>query len=154
MGRIPVGLELNPGRYRYARSRLKNPDALLLGDARRLGDYPLPALDFAMTSPPYMNRHDPENPFTDYTEIAGGYAQYLRDLRGIYEQIAERMKPGSRAVIEVANLKSGAEITTLAWDIAGAVSSVLKFEGEVIVGWEPTYAYGYDHSYCLIFRKG
>jgi len=153
MGRVPVGLELNPGRCRYARCRLQNPDALLRGDARRLGDYSLPPFDFSITSPPYMNRHDPENPLTDYTEIEGGYEQYLTDLRDIYEQIAARMKPGARAVIEVANLKSGGEVTTLAWDIAGAISSVLHFEGEVIVGWEPTYAYGYDHSYCLVFRK-
>jgi hypothetical protein len=29
---------------------------------------------------------------------------------------------------------------------------VLRFEGEVVVDWEPTYGFGYDHSYCLVFK--
>jgi len=28
---------------------------------------------------------------------------------------------------------------------------VLPFAGEIAVRWEPTYGYGYDHSYCLLF---
>ena len=61
-------------------------------------------------------------------------------------------------MIEVSNLK-GKEVTTLAWDIAGEISKVLHFEGEVIVGWkgenmgEGIYGYGYDHSYCLIYKN-
>ena len=43
-------------------------------------------------------------------------------------------------------------LTTLAWDIAKAVSQVLRFEGEIVVGWN-TCGFGYDHSYCLVFAK-
>ena len=35
---------------------------------------------------------------------------------------------------------------------ASAVAGVLEFEGEVVVGWDH-YNYGYDHSYCLVFRR-
>jgi len=55
-------------------------------------------------------------------------------------------------VIEVANLKDARGVTTLAWDIGTAVSTVLHFEGEIIVSWD-TYGYSYDHSYCLVFSK-
>ena len=114
----------------------------------------LPDFDFSMTSPPYMGKHHTENPFTAYTTQFSGYEQYLRDIAHIYSDIGERLKPGARAVIEVSNLKhENGQVTTLAWDIAHAVSKVLHFEGEVVVMWEDGYAYGYQHSYCLIFSK-
>lgn len=152
MARIPFGIEVDPVRCSYARSRLKNGGRLLHGDARQLATYNLPAIDFSMTSPPYMNREDREDPLTACQADGQGYGQYLRDLCGIYRQMAAIMKEGARAVIEVANLKRHG-VTPLAWDIAAQISQVLTFEGEIVVGWEPTYGYGYDHSYCLVFRK-
>jgi len=70
------------------------------------------------------------------------------------------LKPGGYIIIEVANLKRNG-ITTLAWDIGREISKVFYFIGEIIIGWkkeentgeEGTYGYGYDHSYCLIFRN-
>jgi hypothetical protein len=43
-------------------------------------------------------------------------------------------------------------VTPLAWDVAAAVSQVLRFEGEIVVCWDH-YGYGYDHSYCLVFSR-
>ncbi len=71
------------------------------------------------------------------------------------------MKSGSHLVIEASNLR-GREVTTLAWDIAGRLSTFLDFEGEIVIGWKGTqlyrfggkYGYGYDHSYCLVFTRG
>ena len=40
-----------------------------------------------------------------------------------------------------------------AWDMAEAVSQVLKFEGEIVVCWDE-YGSGYEHSYCLLFTRG
>ena len=62
------------------------------------------------------------------------------------------MAPDAKVVVEVANIKHGDSVTTLAWDMAREISQVLHFEGEVVVGWDD-YGYGYDHSYCLIFSK-
>jgi hypothetical protein len=62
------------------------------------------------------------------------------------------MKPDAHTVLEVANLKGARGVTTLAWDIARAVGEVLAFEGEVVIGWD-SHPYGYDHSYCLVFRR-
>jgi tRNA G10 N-methylase Trm11 len=152
MGRRPLGLEYDPTRVDYIRSLLRDPSAIRHGDARRLGDYAFPPLDFSMTSPPYMNRDDAEDPLAAYMVPGQGYAAYLEGLHDIYAQLAGLLKPGARAVVEVANLKTNGTVTPLAWDVARALAPALTFEGEVVVGWDH-YGYGYDHSYCLVFVK-
>jgi uncharacterized membrane protein len=63
------------------------------------------------------------------------------------------MRPGAFAAIEVSNVRTPLGLTPFAWDIGIMVSEALSFEGEIVVNWEPSYGYGYDHSYCLLFRK-
>lgn len=152
MGRTAFGLEIDAGRVAYVRSKLGHPQRLIHGDARQLLTYDLPPIDFSLTSPPYMSRNDPEDPLTNYSTPGRGYEAYLLDLQDIYRQLAQRLKPGRHAVIEVSNLKTGGQITPLAWDVARAVSRELTFEGEVVVGWDRN-DYGYDHSYCLVFVR-
>lgn len=152
MGRVPYGIEIDARRATYIRAQLQRPSGLIHGDTRALLSYALPPLDFSITSPPYMERDDPEDPFTNYQAPGSGYAAYLQTIEQIYAQIGQRLKPGARAVLEVSNLKSPQGVTTLAWDVASAVANVLEFEGETVIGWDH-YAYGYDHSYCLVFRK-
>lgn len=152
MNRIPLGLEYQEKRVQYIRSRIKEPNRILCGDARQLSTYHFPPFDFSITSPPYMGKNDIENPFTAYRTRGNGYKGYLEDILHIYQQISENMAPNARAVIEVANIKQEDAITTLAWDIAKEISKTLKFEGEIIVDWD-RYGYGYTHSYCLIFNN-
>jgi hypothetical protein len=99
-----------------------------------------------------MRRDEPENPLGTHHATGTAYAGYLDDIAHVYRQVATRLVAGAHAVIEVANLKGAQGVTTLAWDIGRAVSAVLRFEGEIVVGWD-RYGYGYDHSYCLVFRK-
>jgi DNA modification methylase len=158
MGRRPYGIELDAGRFGYARSRLQHPESLVHGDARLLASYGLPSIDFCMTGIPFCTQDETTDPLTWYTAPGGGYASYLADLRQIFLEMAQLLRPGASAVIEVANLRGSAEagtarrpVTPLAWDVARAIGEVLRFEGEVVVDWDPTYGYGYDHSYCLVF---
>ena len=154
MGRRGLGVERDERRCAYARTLLPDPAALIHGDARRIAELGLPSIDFSMTSPPYMSRWDhPQDPLTAYAEPSRGYGTYLADVREVYRQIGALMTESAVAVVEVANLKKTEGVTTLAWDLAGAIGEVLRFEGEVVVAWEPTYGYGYDHSYCLLFRR-
>jgi hypothetical protein len=44
-------------------------------------------------------------------------------------------------------------VTTLAWDIASLFKVEFRFIKENVIHWGGGYGYGYDHSYCLIFRK-
>jgi hypothetical protein len=151
MGRRGFGIERDPARAAYARSLLRDPTSLVEGDARQIAPLGVPPIDFSITSPPYMRRDDPTDPFAGYTQPGRGYGSYLAELRALYAQIGALMTPGATAVVEIANLKHPSGVTTLAWDVAGAIAEVLPFRGEVIVDWEPSYGYGYDHSYCLVF---
>lgn len=154
MERIGYGVEFDEQRWSYVRSILRCPERALHGDSTELDSIEFPEVDFSITSPPYMGKHHRENPFTAYTTEFSGYAEYLEQIAHIYLQLAKRLKPSSRAVVEVSNLKhEDGTITTLAWDIAGAISNVMRFEGEVIVGWEGLESFGYTHSYCLVFSK-
>ena len=156
--RTCFGVEFEQERYQYVQSILQRPELALHGDSTALESLPIPAIDFSITSPPYMGKHHIENPFTAYSTLldteGGGYNNYLKDLTKIYRQVAAKLKPGGRAVLEVSNLKhEDGTITTLVWDIARAVSAVLHFEGEIVMCWQDDCGYGYDHSYCLVFRK-
>jgi tRNA G10 N-methylase Trm11 len=152
LGRIAYGLEYDAQRVAYIKAHVQQPGNVLQGDARHVLRYGLPRFAFSMTSPPYMQRADTEDPLTAYTTTGDGYGSYLQSLRAIYAQLAQLMQDDAHMVVEVANLKGDTGITTLAWDIAAVLADVLQFVGEVVVGWD-TYGYGYDHSYCLIFTK-
>ena len=159
MDRIPYGIEYDKARYEYIKGNLKQKENIINGDALKLLEYNLPQFDFFLTSPPYMTKESKDNPFTAYS-TPGDYNQYLTDYGKIFNKVKRKMKQGTRVVLEIANIKYKEEVTTLAWDVAKEISKVLKFEGEVIIKWEGeekltkgTYGYGYDHSYCLIFRN-
>jgi DNA modification methylase len=150
MGRIPFGIEIGAEKVEYGRSKLARAENLRQGDARFLAELALPAIDFSMTSPPYTSVDDQDDPFTDYRSRSRGYAAYLRELRSIYGQLRQKMKPAGTVVLEVANIKRNGRVTTLAWDVAQEISQVLHFEGELVVCWDHS-GYGYDHSYCLVY---
>ncbi len=150
LGRVAYGVELDPRRGAWVREGLRRPENLYLADARSLPVLGIPPVDLAMTSPPYMNQGDSEDPLSAY-EVAGqGYEAYLSGLTEVFCHVRDLLKPEGRLVIEVANLKRGEAVTTLAWDIGRSVAGMMRFEGEVVVCWD-RYGYGYDHSYCLVY---
>jgi DNA modification methylase len=151
MGRVPYGIEFDARRAKYIRSLLQHPANLIHGDTRDLSSYQFPPINFSMTSPPYMAAHDAGDPLANYTQAGAGYSAYLSQLEQIYSAMRQLLAPGAHVVLEVSNLKDQSGITMLAWDVARAVSNVLRFEGEVVVEWDRP-EYGYDHSYCLVFR--
>jgi SAM-dependent methyltransferase len=153
MGRRAAGVEFDARRVAYARSRLRDPAALLCGDSRQIAALGLPPCDLVMTSPPFMERADAEYALEGYERTGKRYHEYLAELAGVFAQVRGLMRPGARAVLEVANLRGPAGVTTLAWDVACAVGEILPFVGEVVIGWDRP-AYGYDHSYCLVFGRG
>ena len=153
MGRVGCGIELLPERVAFMREQLNDPSAIHQGDTRRLSALDLPPFDLSITSPPYRTRDDhPQNPLDGYRSEGESYEQYLDGLAAIYAQVRELMNPEALVVIEAANLRIDGRVTPLAWDIARAVSTVLRFQGEIVVEWDH-YGFGYDHSYCLLFRR-
>ena len=151
-GRIGYGIEYSKPKAEYVRNLIAHPEHLIEGDSRNLLQYDLPNFDLCLTSPPYTNENDSENPFVDYRQKGFDYPSYLTEMGNIFSQVAQKLNPTGHVVIEAANLKKQGHVTTLAWDIAREVSKVLHFDGEIMIGWDK-YGYGYNHSYCLVFSK-
>jgi hypothetical protein len=136
------------------RERLGTDVTILTGDARRLRELDIGPVDFSMTSPPYMTRDNhPEDALDGYRSHGGDYEQYLEDLRDVYVQLAELLRPGAFAVVNVANIRfGGPDITPLAWDVGRTLSDVLHFEGEIVICHEVEPP-ELTNDYCLVFRK-
>jgi DNA modification methylase len=154
LGRHALGIDILPERVEFARGHLyDDPQSVMLGDARFLSNLSLPWLDFSITSPPYMTRYDPpEDPLSGGLRRHGDYAGYLRDIRSIYAQMREVLKPGARAVINAANIITPAGVFPLAWDLAAAVGQELRFEREVVISWDREMP-NFTSDYCLIFVR-
>src|SRR3712207_5603305 len=88
LGRVAYGLEYDRQRVEYIQGQVQQPDHVIQGDARHLLTYGLPRFDFSMTSPPYMQRGETQDPLTAYTTVGAGYAAYLQSLGTIYAQMA------------------------------------------------------------------
>jgi DNA modification methylase len=151
MGRQGWGIELDPKRAAFARGRLRVRERLIEGDARQLDRHPIPPIGLVVTSPPYSSPDEAAEALAAYRGANPGYAAYLDGIADVFRGVGERLTPDAWVVIEVSNLRERGRVTTLAWDVARAVGGVLPFAGELVVRWRPTYAYGYDHSYCLLF---
>jgi hypothetical protein len=88
----------------------------------------------------------------------GGFS--YSPLKRTFERVASVLRPGGRLLLDVVNLKHDGEVTRLAFDAVDAASAAFEFEGEVVVTWERPgedppegrLGYGYDHSYCDVFR--
>jgi hypothetical protein len=152
MGREGWGVEIDVARVDFIRARVMHPDRLLLGDSRALSELPVPAAQLIMTSPPYSSPYEPQDALSGSVEPSTSYGDYLSQIQRLFAGGASKLRPEGWLVVEASNLKhSDGSVTTLAWDIASAIGEELPFVGEVVVTWEPTYGYGYDHSYCLVF---
>jgi DNA modification methylase len=152
LGRVGYGIEFSKEKAEFVQGALVHPERMINGDSRKLSEYDLPMIDLCLTSPPYTNASDTENPFVDYRQKGFDYPSYLQEMGNVFAQIAQKMNPSGRLVVEASNLKKDGQVTTLAWDIAREVSKTFHFDGETVIGWEE-YGYGYNHSYCLVFSK-
>ena len=154
LNRVPYGVEYLEDRFNYIISKIQNKENMIHGDARRLTEYKFPPIDFVFTSPIFMSKNETRDPLNGY-KSEGNYTKYLRDIKIFFTDLKNFLKPNSYITVMVANLKKNG-ITTLAWDVGKAISAVLCFEGEVIIGWEgprDKESSGYDHSYCLVFSN-
>ena len=66
LGRNGYGIEYSKPKADYIHGLLAHPERLIHGDSRNLKEYDVPPIDLCLTSPPYTNESDTENPFVDY----------------------------------------------------------------------------------------
>lgn len=175
LGRIGSGIELLPERAAYIRSIIHDKSRILCASALDIDRLALPEIDFSFTSPPYMSKNDHEEyPFAAYQKTGADYRQYLLDIQEVYRQLRTRLKPEAFAVIEISNIVHNGILTTLAWDVARKIGEVMTLVKEIVISWQSDdppvlsndpdpslgyrkksdrYGFGYDHSYCLIFKN-
>lgn len=153
LGRRAVGVELLPEHLELARRRVGPDVRLVQGDARSLASLVDEPVDLVLTSPPYMTATaHPENPLTGYATDDGNYATYLRELGSVFEQVAQLLRVGGHAAVNVANLAAGDVVTPLAWDVGRVVSAHLTFLGETFLCWDE-HPPGHAGDYLLWFRR-
>jgi len=151
LGRQGWGVELDRERMEFVRTCVKAPERIFEADSRALDVLPIPRVKLSIASPPYSTPGEPLDALAAYQGPNPGYRAYLAGLQEVYRKVAALLTPDGWAVIEVSNVRTPGRVTVLAWDIARAVGEILPFAGEIVIHWEPTYGYGYDHSYCLLF---
>jgi DNA modification methylase len=191
-GRHSVGIELNPEYAEIARQMVaeerealgEDAEALqariLTGDASHLSEFELPAIDYAITSPPYWDmlhargaetqrerRDDPELDvvYSDHPADLGNisdYGQFLERLIATYRQLGEVLRPSAYITIIVKNIKKGGEIYPLAWDLGKALGQYFTLKDERIwcqddvrlapYGMGNAWVSNTVHHYCLQFR--
>jgi hypothetical protein len=151
MGRVGFCVELLEDRAEHIRGRVAHPERVITGDARAIADLDLPMAAFSLSSPPYMTRTDhPQNPLTGYATLDGDYATYLREVADVYAQVATTMSSGARLAVNVANLRTAAGVSPLAWDLGGVLSERLALDEELTICWDrPDPMISQDH--CLVF---
>ena len=154
MGRRAIGIELVPEHLEIARRRSGEAARLILGDARELSRLVDEPVDLVLTSPPYMPAADhPENPLTGYATDDGDYAVYLRELGGIFGQVAALLRPGGQLVVNVANvIATDGTVTPLAGDMAGVIDEHVPLMGVTTLRWDEPPA-GLDGDYLLWFAR-
>jgi hypothetical protein len=133
-----------------------------------------------LTSPPYWDVLKREGNFRQKARRAKGlplyysddprdlgniedYDQFLTELVGIYRKVADKMRQGAYMTIIVRNVKKGARLYPLAWDLALRLGDFLELMSERIwcqndqklniYGYPTTWVSNTMHHYCLIFRK-
>jgi len=160
LDREAFGLEYESDRADYIRDQVAAPERVRQGDVLEMKPSWFPPCDCVFTSPPFMERADDRNPFRNYAGTST-YADYLDDIEAAFGRLDTVLAPGARVAVHVANMKHEGRVTPLAWDVADRVSRVFEFEGETVITWEcdgagaraGQFGYGYDHTYCHLFRK-
>jgi DNA modification methylase len=194
-GRNSYGIELNA---RYAgiaqeiisqeQARLAaSPDSaglvaqVIQGDAALALEYPIPTVDYVLTSPPYwdmLHAKGAENQqkrraasgldvvYSDHPHDLGNvhdYEAFLALLVQIYAGLKPLLREQAYLTIIVKNVKKGGRIYPLAWDLARELGKVYTLKDEKI--WmqdnQPLAPFGLGsawvsntfHHYCLQFRN-
>jgi len=192
-GRNAYGIELNPRYAEIARDLLEQEKAalgqpasslqaqLFSGDAAQAQQFPLPPVDYVLTSPPYWDmlhakgaetqkkRRETEGLDVVYSENPADlgnvhdYEAFLSQLTAIYTGLKPLLRPKAYLTIIVKNVKKGGKIYPLAWDLARELGRVFTLKDEKLwlqdnqrlapFGMNSAWVSNTFHHYCLQFRN-
>lgn len=107
-------------------------DKLIVGDARRMDEVPDSSVALVVTSPPYFAGKEYEASLGEGGAPAT-YLEYLELLRAVFAQCAQKLEPGGRVAVNVANL-GRRPYRSLSADVVGILQDDLRLllRGEII----------------------
>jgi SAM-dependent methyltransferase/acyl carrier protein len=163
LGRRACGIELDPERHARASARVTKRTSLVLGDARDIGRFGLPAADLCFTGPPFFASDRLLS--MDVPALADTYEAYLTDLQVVFRGVRDLLRPGGYLVTQFANLQveagfrgagSPPGLLPLAWDAARVIDPLLPLMRDeiwCIAPGERPGPFSGRHGYFLIFRR-
>jgi site-specific DNA-methyltransferase (adenine-specific) len=107
-------------------------DKLIVGDARHMDEVPDSSVALVVTSPPYFAGKEYEDALGE-DGIPGTYLEYLDLLREVFAQCLQKLEPGGRIAVNVANL-GRRPYRSLSADVVGILQDDLRMllRGEII----------------------
>jgi DNA modification methylase len=107
-------------------------DKLVVGDARHMGEVPDASVALVVTSPPYFAGKEYEESLGK-AGIPATYLEYLDLLRAVFAQCVQKLEPGGRVAVNVANL-GRRPYRSLSADVIGILQDDLRLllRGEII----------------------
>jgi DNA modification methylase len=192
-GRNSYGIELNPkyagiARQLITEERLALGQAvegltsnIITGNASQALDFPLPTIDYVLTSPPYWDMLHARGAETQKNRRAAteldvfysddpddvgnihNYEEFLAKLVAIYAGLKPLLREKAYLTIIVKNVKKGGRIYPLAWDLGRELGKVYTLKDEKIwlqdnqrlapYGMGSAWVSNTFHHYCLQFRN-
>jgi DNA modification methylase len=107
-------------------------DKLIVGDARCMDEVPDASVALVVTSPPYFAGKQYEETLGE-GGIPATYIEYLDLLRDVFRQCVQKLEPGGRIAVNVANL-GRRPYRSLSADVIGILQDDLRLllRGEII----------------------
>ncbi len=107
-------------------------DKLIVGDARRMDEVPDSSAALVVTSPPYFAGKEYEEALGE-GGVPATYLEYLDLLRDVFGQCVQKLEPGGRIAVNVANL-GRRPYRSLSADVIGILQDDLRLllRGEII----------------------
>ena len=134
LGRQAIGLEILPEIAEQARARLRDPSALVVGDARQVRSLAPDRAASILTSPPYMTSGDhPQNPLSGYRELDGDYQTNLTESAQILFEAMGLLTSEGVAVVNVADMRHGDISTSLATDLRRKLEPLVCVDQEIVM---------------------
>jgi len=192
-GRHSYGIELNPKYAEIARQIITDErralgksihdlkSEIINDDASHVTRYPLPPIDYVLTSPPYWNMlhargaqtqkkrrsaDELDVVYSDDPHDLGNihdYQLFLETLVEIYQGLRPLLREKAYLTIIVKNVKKGGKIYPLAWDIGRELGKTYTLKDERIwlqdnlklapYGLGSAWVSNTFHHYCLQFRN-
>jgi DNA modification methylase len=107
-------------------------DKLIAGDARHMDEVPGSSVALVVTSPPYFAGKEYEESVGE-AGVPATYLEYLDLLREVFAQCAQKLEPGGRIAVNVANL-GRRPYRSLSADVIGILQDDLRLllRGEIV----------------------